>query len=254
MSILTSLDGLFWLLVMLVALLFIQRTLHREIQAVFLIATRNPGITMGAFSLIFFPGIFLHELSHLVVAKVLGVRTGNFSLMPQPLADGRVQLGYVEAAESDIFRDSLVGAAPLITGTLFVAFAAIERLHLVVMWDTLRTGQWPLFILGLQALPTIPDFWIWFYLTFAISSTMMPSESDRHAWLPLGVVAAVLFGLAVLAGAGPWMVENLATPLNDFLRGTALILLVSVIFHIALIVPLMFIHRLLSRLTGLDVG
>lgn len=251
---LNSFDGLFWLLGILVALLFLQRVLHREMQAIFLISTRNPGITMGAFSLIFFPGVFLHEFSHLIVAKLLGVRTGRFSLIPEPLPDGRLQLGYVEAAQSDILRDSLVGAAPLIVGTLFVAFAAIDRLHLVVMWDTLRTGEWSLFLLGLQALPGIPDFWVWFYLTFAVSSTMMPSESDRHAWMPLGLVAAALLVLAVLAGAGPWMVANLAAPLNDFLRGTALILLVSVVLHLALIVPLLFVHRILTRLTGLDIG
>lgn len=250
----TSFDGLFWLLAMLVALLFLQRVLHREIQAIFLISTRNPGITMGVFSLIFFPGVFLHEFSHLTVAKLLGVRTGNFSLIPQPMPDGRLQLGYVEAAESDIFRDSLVGVAPLITGTLFVAFAAIERLHLLVMWDTLRSGQWSLFIMGLERLPSIPDFWLWFYLTFAISSTMMPSESDRHAWLPFGLLVVSLLALAIMAGAGEWMMYNLASPLNDFLRGTALILLVSVLFHVALIVPLMFIHALLTRLTGLDIG
>jgi hypothetical protein len=251
---LTSIDGLFWLLAALVLLLFLQRVLHREIQAIFLISTRSPGITMGAFSLIFFPGVFLHELSHLLAAKLLGVRTGKFSLIPEPMPDGRLQLGYVEAAESDIFRDSVVGAAPLITGTLFVAFAALDRLHLLVMWDTLRSGQWSLFILGLQALPSIPDFWLWSYLTFAISSTMMPSEADRHAWLPFGLMALTLLALAVLAGAGPWMVENLASPLNNFLRGTALILLVSVLFHLALIPPLVLLHRIFSRLTGLDIG
>jgi len=249
-----SFDGLVWLLAVLVALLFLQRSLHREIQAVVLIATRSPGITVGVFSLLFFPGIFLHELRHLLMAKLLWVRTGRFSLLPQTMPDGRLQLGYVEAAESDIFRDSLVGAAPMITGTLFLAFVAMERLHLVVMWDTLRSGQWPLFLHGLQSLPAIPDFWVWFYLTFAVSSTMMPSDSDQHAWLPLGLVAGILLALAIIAGAGPWMVENLATPLNDFLRGTALVLLVSIIVHAILIVPLMLIHRVLTRLTGLDVG
>ena len=100
----------------------------------------------------------------------------------------------------------------------------------------------------------IPDFWLWFYLTFAVSSTMMPSESDRHAFLPLGLVAGGLLILAVVAGAGPWMLENLAAPLNSFLRGTALVLLVSIIVHAVLIPPLWLIHRVLTKLTGLDVG
>ncbi|MCX7753909.1 MAG: hypothetical protein N2117_01505 [Anaerolineales bacterium] len=251
---LTAFDGFLWATTAMAGLLFLQRALHREIQAVFLIATRNPGVTVMAFSLIFLPGVFLHELSHLLAAKLLGVRTGRFSLLPTVLPDGRLQLGYLEAAHSDIVRDSLVGVAPLISGLLFVAYAAVERMHLVVMWDTLRNGQWELFWMGLRLLPTLPDFWVWFYLTFAVSSTMMPSESDRHAWLPLGMVSGLLLGLVALTGAGPWMLEHLAPWLNEFLRGTALILLVSILIHALLILPLLLLHRLLTRLTGWDVG
>lgn len=83
---------------------------------------------------------------------------------------------------------------------------------------------------------------------------MMPSESDRHAWLPLGIVSAVLLGLVLLAGAGPWMLDNLAPFLNEFLRSTALILLVSILTHGLLVLPLLLIHRLLTHLTGLDIG
>ncbi len=251
---LSTFDGFLWVVATLVALLFLQRALHREIQAIFLISTQSPNITMGAFSFIFLPGVFLHELSHLLMAKLLGVRTGKFSLIPEVMPDGRLQLGYVEAARSDILRDSLVGVAPMVSGMLFVAFAAINRLHLVIMWDTMRNGQWELFWMGFSALPQIPDFWLWFYLTFAVSSTMMPSESDRHAWMPLGVISGVLFALVILAGAGPWMLANLAPPFNEFLRGTALILLVSILVHAVLILPLLLIHRLLTRLTGLDIG
>jgi hypothetical protein len=210
-------------------------------------------VTVFFFSLIFLPGVFLHELSHLVSAKLLGVRTGKFSLFPSVMPNGQLRLGYVEAAHTDIVRDSLVGLAPLISGILFIAFVSVQRLHLVIMWDTFRNGQWELFSQGLRILPTIPDFWLWFYLTFVVSSIMMPSESDRHAWLPLGVVSAVLFAFVLLAGAGPWMLEHLAPFLNEFLRGTALILLVSILVHSILILPLLLIHRLLTRLTGMDV-
>lgn len=248
-----SFDGFLWLVVALAILFFMQRGLHREIQAVLLLLTRSPGITIWVFSLIFFPGVFLHELSHLLMAKLLGVRTGGVSLIPQTMSNGRLQLGYVEAAHSDILRDSLVGMAPLLTGMLFVAFAAVERLRMTVLWDTFRDGQWALFWQGMHALPARPDFWLWFYLTFAISSTMMPSESDRHAWLPLGLTIGALLGLALLAGAGPWMVVNLATPLNVFMRGAALVLLVSILVHAILIAPFFTIHQILTKLTGLDI-
>src|SRR6185369_6452254 len=97
-----QISGLVWFLFMLVPLIVLQRLLHREIQAVFLILTRDSRLTMGIFSMIFLPGVFLHELSHFVLAKILRVRTGKFSILPRPLPDGRLQLGYVETSRSDI--------------------------------------------------------------------------------------------------------------------------------------------------------
>lgn len=218
----SSFDGLLWFVLALLALVWLQRVLHHEIQAIFLILTRNPALTVGLFSVLFFPGVFLHELSHFLMAKLLGVRTGGFSLIPQTMPDGRLQLGYVETARTDMARDSLIGAAPIVAGGLVVAYIAIYPLNLLPLWDVLRNAQFNLFWLGVTLLPQMKDFALWFYLTFAISSTMMPSESDRHAWLPLGLLVAALLALALFAGAGPWMLETVTPPLNAFLRGVAL--------------------------------
>jgi hypothetical protein len=250
---LTSFDGLLWFVLALLVLLWFQRTLHHEIQAIFLIATRNPALTMGLFSVLFFPGVFLHELSHFLMAKLLMVQTGGFSLIPHTTNDGRLQLGYVETAQTDVARDSLIGIAPLLTGGLTVALIAIFRLNLLPLWDLVRTAQFDLFWGGLALVPQVPDFALWFYLTFVVSSTMMPSESDRHAWLPLGLLIVSLLALALFAGAGPWMLETVAPPLNAFLRGAALVFALSALVHGALSLPLYGIHRLLTRATGLDV-
>ena len=254
MFIVSSFDGLLWLLAALVLLVFLQISLHREIQAVFLILSRRPGVTQVIFALIFLPGVFLHELSHFLSAKLLGVQTGKFSLIPQAQPNGKLRLGYVETASGGFIRDALIGAAPLVTGSLFVAFVAIYQLHLLPLWDFIRLAEWNGFWSGLLAVPKAPDFWLWFYLTFTISSTMMPSASDRHAWLPLGLLACVLLGVVILAGAGPWMLANLASPFNAFLRALALIFGLSGIIHVFLILPFLLAHRLLTRLTGVDIG
>jgi hypothetical protein len=250
----TQLSGLVWFIFMLVPLIIVQRLLHREIQAVFLILTRDSRFTMGIFSMIFLPGVFLHELSHFVVAKLLRVRTGKFSIFPQSLPDGRLQLGYVETARSDVVRDSLIGAAPLIVGTLFVAYVAVYHLQMRVLWDVFRNGQLDLFWLGVRALPRVPDFYLWFYLAFAVSSTMMPSESDRHAWLELVISIGVLFGITLLVGAGPWMLSNVAPRVSSFLSSVAVIFGLSAFLHILLILPMALIHKLLARATGVDVA
>lgn len=238
---------------MLMPLIWLQRLLHREIQAVLLILTRDPNITMGIFSIIFLPGVFLHELSHFVMAKLLRVPTGHFSLLPRSLPDGRLQLGYVETAKADILRDSLIGAAPLIAGTLFVAYVAIDHFEMRVLLDVLRNQQFSLFWMGMRALPNVRDFYLWFYLVFAVSSTMMPSESDRHAWLDLVIAIGVLLAIILLFGAGPWMLTNLGPALGNFFGFVAAVFGLSNLVHVLLILPTALLHRLVSRLTGLDV-
>jgi len=246
--------GFFWFVCMLVPLILLQRLLHREIQAVFLILTRNAQLTMGIFQFIFLPGVFLHEASHFLMAKILRVPTGRFSILPQPLPDGRLRMGYVETAHADIVRDSLIGAAPLIVGTIFVAYISIYRLEMRVLWDVLRNGQFNLFWMGVRALPTVQDFYLWFYITFAISSTMMPSDSDRHAWLELAISVGVLFLLALLIGAGPWMLNTIAPVVSNFLSSVAVIFGLSSIVHIVLVLPTALLHRLLTHLTGVDIA
>jgi len=248
-----QLEGFFWFVITLIPLIFLQRYLHREIQAVFLILTRDARITIGVFQIIFLPGVFLHEASHFLMAKILRVRTGGFSVIPRALPDGRLQLGYVETAKSDIVRDSLIGAAPLIFGTLFVAYVAVYQLDMRVLWDTFRDGKFDLFWMGIRFLPTVKDFFLWFYLAFAVSSTMMPSESDRHAWLELVISVGVIFSLTLLIGAGPWMLENVAPRVSTFLSSVAVILGLSSALHVVLTLPTMLIHKLLTRATGLDV-
>jgi hypothetical protein len=257
----TTLDGLWWLLLLIGPLLVLQRWLHHEIQSVFLLLTRRAELALALFSLLFFPGVLLHEGSHYLTAFFLGVRIGGFSLIPRVLPQdramngkaARLQLGYVQTAQTDILRDALIGAAPLVFGGIFVAYAGIARLGLGSLWNTVLAGG-PGLIASVQSvIHAHPDFWLWFYLAFAVSSTMLPSESDRRAWLPIAIAITLLVGLGLLAGAGPWLVEHLADPLNQALRAMAAVVGISVGVHIFLAIPVYLLRRLLNRATHLEV-
>jgi len=250
---LQNLDGLLWLLLLLAPFLLLQRRLHLEIQSVFLLIFRRSDVSLALFSLLFFPGVFLHEASHFLLARLLGVRTGRFSLIPHPLEDGRLQLGYVETAKADFFRDALIGVAPLVSGGLFVAYAGVSHLGLPALWESILSRGSQTLPVAIRMLLDRSDFWLWFYLILAVSSTMMPSRSDRRAWLPVALAAVFLLVLGLLAGAGPWLVEHVAVPLNTALRAVALVFAISLGVHCALILPFFFLARILERATGFRV-
>jgi hypothetical protein len=94
---------------------------------------------------------------------------------------------------------------------------------------------------------------MWFYLTFAVSSTMMPSASDRRAWMPIFVTVFVVLAITLLAGAGPWVVEYLGYPINQGLRAIAIVIGIGVLIHLVLLPPLWLLRHTLSRMTGLRV-
>ena len=187
------------------------------------------------------------------MAKILAVPTGKFSLLPQARPDGTLRLGYVETATGGFIRDSLIGIAPLLTGCVFVGYVAGSQMNIVPLWDLIRNGDWGGFWNNLSSVFSTPDFWLWFFLAFAVSSTMMPSQSDRHAWLPLGLLIVGLIFLAILAGAGTWMMEKLAPLVNHFLRALALIFVMSGGLHIVITLPILIFHRILSQVTGMDI-
>ncbi|MFC2064364.1 hypothetical protein ACFLXB_04630 [Chloroflexota bacterium] len=251
--VLQNLDGLIWLLVLLIPFNLIQQQVHKEIQTIFYLITRKRKAAISLFALVFLPGVFLHEISHLIVARLTGVKTGRFSLLPKSTSRGQLQLGYVETERTDWLRGSIIGAAPLIAGGSLIAYLASNHLDLPVLWDLLVKGNSIDFWSGLLTLPDKKSFWLLAYLIFVVSSTMMPSDSDRHAWLPMGLTMVCLLMVVTIAGAGPWVVENLAPSLNKLFIGLAMVLGISGILHIILYLPSVGIHKLLVKITGYDI-
>lgn len=133
------------------------------------------------------PGTILHELSHLLACKLLGVQTGEVSLFrPRQGEDGSFTLGYVKHAESDPLRGALVAIAPLL------------------LVPPLLLGTTAL-LLGSSAITDLPSaltgapFWksaLWLYIALSAGQGAFPSTGDR-----VGVL-----GFIALAGLGALLV------------------------------------------------
>jgi hypothetical protein len=252
-----NLTGLGWLIILLVMLAFFQRRLHFEIQAILLMITQRAEIAIVLFSLLFLPGVILHEVSHFLSARLLGVPTGRFSIIPQPLPDGRLRMGYVETASTDIVRDALIGSAPLLTGCTFILYVTLVPLGLANVWAEFVDGNLMVLSESVVSLYERPDFWLWFYLVFVVSSTMMPSASDRRAWLPLAIVVVIILSFVLVVWPGNLLSDawvTISPRVNVGVYALVLIFGISVAFHLILLAPLWLFRRILMRLSGVRVS
>lgn len=174
----------------------VKQWVMRRLQGLGLLALGTAERAIWLRFLILAPGIFLHEFSHWLTAKLLGVPTGKFSLGPSEFKrrGNRVQvtMGYVMVGRSDPFRASLIGAAPFFFGTIAILLLANFGFHQSL-------GEWapaPVrlrqMLTGLPAIFAVADVWLWVYLVFSISNSMMPSESDRRGWLEVAIYTAIL--------------------------------------------------------------
>lgn len=242
-------EQIFWLAIMLGVLAWLQPRLHTEIQRIFVLLTRSPKVAILLFSLMFFPGVFLHELSHFLAAKLLQVPTGRFSVFPREMGNHRLQMGFVEVAVTDPVRESLIGAAPLLAGSVFVAFVGINRLGMdgSVAAAQLGFGTAVDWFFGLFQQP---DVWLWLYLALTVSSTMFPSASDRRPWMKVGVGLALVLGVVLLLGAGYWLLDLLQPGLSSVLAAAALVFGISIGLHLLLLLPLVLVRILLVDLFG----
>lgn len=235
-----------------IGLLFTQRKLRFEIQGILLILTKNPELTQTLFALIFLPGVFLHEASHYVTAKLLRVKTRRFSLIPQPLPSGGIRLGYVEIESTDFIRESLIGLAPFLSGLVALALILNYQLPMEV---NLIQGLLNYSELGIDwgSYLDRPEFWLWLYLSLTISNMMFPSETDRRAWFPVILIGVILVVIGVVLGLGEWFWGRYGMNVIQFLA------LVEALFGFAFLInfaPMIILwpsRVILSRITHSSV-
>ena len=93
---------------LLVPLVWVVRQVHEGLQELFFLLTEHPTVAAYLFQILLLPGVLLHELSHLVVAKLLGVRVRRVSLQPK-VRGKKIQMGAVTMDRPDFLRGGMQG-------------------------------------------------------------------------------------------------------------------------------------------------
>jgi hypothetical protein len=245
-----------WLAITLPLLLVLQRWIHRHLRGVAYLLTGRMSWAVLIYAIILFPGVLLHELSHLISARLLGVRTGSISLVPQSQPDGTIRLGYVEYYKGKTLgpiRESLIGGAPLITGTAVVLLIGLQVFDVGNVTGAIQSGSVDRLSDALSRIFTTPDFLVWLYLIFAISNAMMPSPSDRRAWpaflLLLAAVVLILYGLDL----SHVLVNGLRGPVATLFGYLGLAFSLAIGVDIVVVFIIYALEGLVSRLKGVEL-
>ena len=231
--------------VSLLALAALSAQISLELQRVVYHLTGSIDYAVVVFFLLLLPGILIHEASHWIVAKVLGLKPGKFRVWP--VRKGRmVGLGSVTTRSGGIWLDSLVGIAPLVMGTLLVGFLSRQWFAAEVLANAFSNGSLRGWLESLSSAFRQPDAALWAYLVFTIANGMMPSAPDREPVKPV----LVYVGLAAL---GYLLLGLPLDPVRQTLEaGSARLMWLNsaLVVTIALDVVVLVVLFLLSALTA----
>ena len=166
-----------------VLLFFLSKFLTESLSKLFYKVTRSEKITVYLLFLLFFPGIIIHELSHLFMAGFLFVRTGEMVLFPKIMEDG-VRLGSVEVEKTDPFRRAIIGVAPVLFG-LALIFGI-------------------LFYLQALNITNLMIYAFFFYVIFAVGNTLFSSKKDLEGTIELLVASGFILCALFILNASFW--------------------------------------------------
>jgi hypothetical protein len=149
--------------------------------------TLSKFLSMNIISIIFLPGVIIHELSHLFAAAILFIPVGKMEFMPKK-ENNKLKLGSIEIAKTDPFRRSIIGFAPVFVGLAIIVGSVYLFSHNI---SYLQNENYYMFIAASLILT---------YLLFAISNTMFSSSRDMEGTAEILIILVIIFTLAYVLG------------------------------------------------------
>lgn len=230
------------------------RWIHKHVQGLGLLLTNNPQGAVLVYYLTLVPGVALHEGSQWLLAKLLRVKVKKFRLWPEKQRGGTVRLGLVEIDDrTDQFRATLVGVIPVVMGILVIGLIGALRFDVESLLTALATGDVQMISAGLNAFLSTPDFFLWFYLIFAIANTMLPEPHDRINWWFLAGICAAFAVFLLVLDLSILLQAMLTGPFADAARLTSLALILSLAIDLFMIAIIWLAERIFSRVLNREV-
>lgn len=164
----------------LFVLFFVSQFLTKSLSHLFYKITRSQTMTINLLSVLFLPGVIVHELSHMFSAALLMVPVGEIEFMPKVM-EGGVKMGSVGVGKTDPIRRAIIGFAPVLVGVALI-IGSIYYLY------------------GLSSLTIVWKLAIILFMVFEIGNTMFSSRKDLEGTLELLLVFVIIFAALYFVG------------------------------------------------------
>ena len=208
-----------------ILLIFILSSIvARKISSVLLRLTRSRKVTIYLMSLIFLPGIIIHELSHYFCASLLFVRVGKINFLPKISDSEKVTMGSVEIEKTDPIRRFLIGASPFFFGMVIIC---------VVPFYIFRNGN-SVFPPD-NAMEILIILFITYFL-FTVANSMFSSKKDMEGSLVLLIFLAVIaIGLRFSGIEFETVLISLVVGNENVFKNLSILLLPSVLIDLLIL-------------------
>jgi hypothetical protein len=230
----------------------LQRWLHQHVFKVGWLLTKNFHTTTILYYTIFLPGVILYEVTYWLVAGILNVRADRALSWPQKQEIGELRLNFVKLHKNTgAVKVGIIAVAPLLAGVVAVWHIAINVLHVNDFINSISSGRLADLTPAISDLTSAPDFWIWVYVIFAISGTMIPNFKDLRGLRIVGVaLVALAVGLFLIGVGDEIVLETLRGPVADALNALAGVFAVMIVVNLVMTGILGLIESLIERITG----
>lgn len=195
-------------------------------------------MSINFLSILFLPGVIIHELSHMLIAVILFVPVGDMEFMPRASPNG-VKLGSVEIAKTDPIRRSIIGFAPVFTG-LAIIIAAVYFFNSNIS-----------FFQGKNLFIFITTILVATYLLFAISNTMFSSGKDMEGTVEILITLVIIFAAIYILGFRPSLDSTQKLPIKEFaeiIKKSSAFLLVPIVVDLLVLGIIKLFTRSRSRI------
>lgn len=243
---LPSFSGILLFLGTTLAFILIRRVLYTDMLQLLMALSKNVLTAHKIHYTLVFPGVLLHEFSHFIALRLMGVRCRL--KMGVELQQDYVIYGHVDFYEDEVNRlqHFISGIAPLVTGLFAISLIAVNFMGVPSIRSIIASSG------NIDLSPVFAaarTWWFWaaFYFVFAIATEMIPSAADRRYWLHLGIILLVLFGISLLTKTTGWFLMNLYPTIDGVLKMIGISFLICLVIELILFLPIRFIAWLRAR-------